>query len=131
MAERSDASPTGDPLIAQSEREADARRAARAANLFDLRRLIGGLFVIYGVILVVMGLGASDAAIEKSADVNVNLWAGLGMLLFGLGMLAWAFLRPLSEQLDEAAGDSGSSEAASRAAGADRGGSGGGRGAGG
>ena len=137
MAERSDASPTGDPLIAQSESEADAARAARAANLFDVRRLIGALFVIYGVILVVLGLGASDSTIEKSADVNLNLWAGLGMLLFGLLMLAWAFLRPLSAELDEAAGgaaptgsgDAGS-EAASRRAGGDRGGAGGQGGAG-
>ena len=126
MAERSDASPTGDPLIAQSESEADAARAARAANLFDVRRLIGALFVIYGVILVVLGLGASDSTIEKSADVNLNLWAGLGMLLFGLLMLAWAFLRPLSQELEEAGG----SQAASRAAGGDPGGSGGQGGAG-
>ena len=102
MAERSDASPTGDPLIAQAETEADRKRAARAANLFDIRRLIGGLFRIYGLILIVLGLGASDASIEKSADVNLNLWAGLGMLALGLFFVAWALLRPLSEQLDEA-----------------------------
>jgi hypothetical protein len=105
MAERSDASPTGDPLIAQAEAEADRRRAARAANLFDVRRLIGALFVVYGVILVILGLGESDASIEKSAGVNVNLWAGLGMLVLGLLFLAWAFLRPLSEELGEAEED--------------------------
>ncbi len=105
MAERSDASPTGDPHIEQSEKEMDARRAARAANLFDVRRLIGGLFVVYGVILVVLGLGESDASIEKSADINVNLWAGLGMLALGVFFLAWAFLRPLSEELGEGGGD--------------------------
>lgn len=33
----------------------------RAANLFDIRRIIGGLFVVYAVILLVMGLGASEA----------------------------------------------------------------------
>jgi hypothetical protein len=114
MAERSDASPTGDPLIAQAESEADRRRAARAANLFDIRRLIGGLFVIYAVILIVLGLGASDASIEKSADVNINLWAGLGMLALGLFFIAWALLRPLGEELDE-----GGSEPASAGAGDD------------
>ena len=114
MAERSDASPTGDPLIAQAESEADRRRAARAANLFDIRRLIGGLFVIYGVILIVLGLGESDASIAKSADVNVNLWAGLGMLVLGLFFVAWALLRPLADELDE-----GDSEPASARAGDD------------
>ena len=97
MSERSDASPTGDPLIEQSEEaELDARRAARAARLFDVRRLIGGLFVIYGVILVVLGLGESDKSIAKSADINVNLYAGLGMLAVSAFFIAWGLLRPLS-----------------------------------
>ena len=57
-----------DPAIHRSEQaEIDAHKAARAANLFDIRRLIGGLFVIYGVILTVLGLGESDASIAKSA----------------------------------------------------------------
>ena len=93
MADSTDASPTGDPHIEQSEQaEIDAQRAARAARLFDVRRLIGGLFVVYGVILVVLGFGESDASIEKSAGINVNLYAGLGMLALGLFFLAWAFL---------------------------------------
>jgi len=91
-----------DPLIAKTEQaELEAHRAAKAARLFDIRRLIGGLFVLYGVILIILGLGESDASIEKSAGVNVNLWAGLGMLVVGLLFLAWAFLRPLSEELDD------------------------------
>ena len=103
--ENTEASPTGDPPIEQSETaEIDAKRAARAANLFDIRRLIGGLFVIYGVILVILGLGASEASIEKSADMNVNLWSGLGMLVLGAFFIAWALLRPLSEALEEDAG---------------------------
>ena len=68
----------------QSRAEIDAERAAKAASLFDLRRLIGGLFLIYGVILVVLGLGESDASIEKSADINVNLYAGIGMLIMSV-----------------------------------------------
>lgn len=100
--ENTEGSPTGDPVIEQSESaEMDAKRAARAANLFDVRRLIGGLFVIYGVILVILGLGASDASIAKSADMNVNLWSGLGMLVLGAFFLAWAFMRPLSDRLAE------------------------------
>jgi hypothetical protein len=102
MAERSDASPTGDPHIAQSEQaEIDARRAAKAARLFDIRRLIGGLFLIYGVILVVLGLGESDKSIAKSADINVNLYAGLGMLVVAVFFIAWGLMRPLSDEPDE------------------------------
>jgi hypothetical protein len=113
-----------DPHIQQSEQaEIDADRAARAANLFDIRRLIGGLFVIYGVILVVLGLGESDASIDKSAGININLYAGLGMLVAGLLFLAWAFARPLSSQLDESespgggSGGDGDDAVGSRAAG--------------
>jgi len=90
-----------DPNIQQSEdAEVDADRAARAAKLFDLRRLIGGLFVIYAVILIILGLGDSQAEIDKAAGININLYAGLGMLVFGLFMIAWALLRPLSGELD-------------------------------
>jgi len=130
MADSTDASPTGDPLIAQSEQEADAQRAARAANLFDVRRLIGALFIVYGVILLVLGFLESDASIEKSAGVNVNLWAGLGMLVFGLIFMAWALLRPLGEELaaDNAAR---ASEQASREPGGDADSTGGSRAAGG
>jgi len=91
-----------DPHIQQSEQaEIDAHRAARAANLFDLRRLIGGLFVIYGVILIVLGIGDSQDEIDKAAGIHINLYAGLAMLVFGLLMIAWALLRPLSAELDE------------------------------
>jgi hypothetical protein len=102
MAESSDASPTGDPHIAKAEEaEMDAQRAAKAARLFDIRRLIGGLFLVYGVILVVLGLGESDKSIAKSADINVNLYAGLGMLALSVFFIAWALLRPLSGEPDE------------------------------
>ena len=94
--------PTGDPMSGKTEETAvDEERARRAANLFDLRRLIGGLFLIYGVILTVLGIGASDEDIDKAAGVNLNLWVGLSLLVVGALFLAWAFGRPLSDQLDD------------------------------
>ncbi|MEU2911691.1 hypothetical protein ACWCQ0_29550 [Streptomyces massasporeus] len=69
-------------------------RSATAARLFDIRRIIGGLFVVYGVIVTLAGLTASDADIDKAAGVNINLWTGVGMLLLGLFFLAWLKLRP-------------------------------------
>jgi hypothetical protein len=98
MSDSHDTSPTGDPHIAQSEQaEIDAQRAAKAARLFDIRRLIGALFLIYGAILVILGLGESDASIDKSAGLNVNLYSGLGMLALSACFLVWAFVRPLGE----------------------------------
>ena len=91
-----------DELIADKERaEAEAHRDARAANLFDVRRFIGGLFVIYGLILTVMGFAASDQDVEKAAGVNVNLWTGMAMLLVGSIFIAWALTRPLADELAE------------------------------
>jgi hypothetical protein len=92
---------TREPAQGEGEVPVDETRARRAANLFDLRRLIGGLFVIYGAILTVMGVGASDEEIEKAAGINMNLWVGIGMLVVGALFLLWAFLRPLSDQLEE------------------------------
>src|SRR3954452_18540348 len=106
-----------DPLIEQSEQaELEAHRAAKAARLFDIRRLIGGLFLIYGVILTVLGLGESDASIAKSADINVNLYAGIGMLIMSACFIAWALWRALGEgeEASEPAGRGGAPSAGTR-----------------
>jgi hypothetical protein len=71
----------------------------RAANLFDLRRIIGGVFVALGLLLTILGLFESQEEIDKAAGVNINLWAGLGMLVVGLLFVVWALARPLSEEL--------------------------------
>jgi len=92
-----------DSLIAESEEaQIDSRRARKAANLFDLRRMIGGVFAVYGLILLILGLGASDQEIEKAAGWNLNLYVGIAMLIVAALFLVWAFTRPLSDELDEA-----------------------------
>src|SRR3954465_250626 len=101
MAERTE-SPTGDPLISEAEQAEEESRTERAANLFDLRRIIGGLFLIYGVILTILGLTDSQAEIDKAAGTHVNLWTGLAMIAVAIIFLVWAFTRPLSKQLEEA-----------------------------
>ncbi|MCD4524318.1 calcium uniporter family protein [Nocardioides sp. cx-173] len=52
------------------------------------------LLATYGVILTLTGLIA-DPQDEKTGGVNANLWAGLALLVVGLGFLAWARLRPV------------------------------------
>ncbi len=69
-------------------------KSATAARLFDIRRIIGALFVVYGVIVTIAGITASDADIDKAEGVNINLWTGLGMLALGLFFLVWLKLRP-------------------------------------
>ncbi|WP_408654196.1 hypothetical protein [Jatrophihabitans sp.] len=64
-------------------------------KLFDIRLLIGGLFVVYGVMLTVAGFFTSEADRQKASNININLWLGLGMLTLGLLFLLWRVLRPL------------------------------------
>jgi hypothetical protein len=80
-----------DRLVSQSEEE---RRRSAAARLFDVRRVIGGLFVVYGVLVGAAGLFDSPDEIAKAEGVRINLWAGLGMLALGLLFLLWQWLRP-------------------------------------
>ena len=80
---------------APDEPQLDAETAAKAANRFDIRRIIGGLFLLYGLILAVVGVVGSDEIKNKAAGINVNLWTGLAMLAFGAMMVAWALLRPV------------------------------------
>ena len=85
-------------------------RTERAANLFDLRRIIGGLFTVWGVLLIILGATDSQAEIDKAAGININLLAGVAMLIFGVAMLIWAFTRPLGRELvsDDGGGGPGS-----------------------
>ena len=57
----------------------------------DIRWPIGIIFTTYGVLLILYGFVA-DAAIFASSDgVNIDLWWGLAMLVFGLLMGFLAF----------------------------------------
>jgi hypothetical protein len=76
----------------------DEANAAKAANRFDIRRIIGGLFILYSVILIALGLFGSTHVKNKAAGINIDLWSGLGMLVFGALMLFWALSRPVAPE---------------------------------
>ena len=78
--------------------------AARAANRFDIRRIIAGVFELYGVTLTVTGLVGSHAVKTKAAGIDIDLWTGIAMIVFGLVMLAWALLRPTVPEPEETRG---------------------------
>jgi hypothetical protein len=56
----------------------------------DLRLPIGLMFSIFGVMLVIFGLVSDVAIYDRSLGINVNLWWGLALLVFGLAMLGLA-----------------------------------------
>ena len=58
--------------------------------MLDLRVPSGWFFTVLGLILLGMGLFAPDTRAALT-DANVNLYAGLPMLVFGLFMLLMAW----------------------------------------
>ena len=66
-----------------------------ASRLFDLRTLIGAVFVLYGILLTVVGLLDSDDRLAKANGLRINFWTGVFMLVLGLLFLLWVWLRPL------------------------------------
>ncbi|MFI5491630.1 hypothetical protein [Actinoplanes sp. NPDC051859] len=72
----------------------DLKKRSAAARLFDVRRVIGGLFVVYGLIVALLGLFESGADLDKAAGVRINLWMGLAMLALGALFLLWQWWRP-------------------------------------
>jgi heme A synthase len=85
--------------------EEEEIRAARLANRFDIRRIIGGLFLVYSVVLIVTGIVGDFVVKHKASGINVNLYTGIGMLLFAIFMIAWALLRPTQPEPPETRGE--------------------------
>ena len=64
------------------------------AKLFDIRSFTGALFLIFGVIVTIVGATASDADIQKSAGINLSLILGPIMLVMGAIFIVWLLLKP-------------------------------------
>jgi hypothetical protein len=58
----------------------------------DLRVPIGMMFGLAGAMLAVYGLFSDPAIYRASLGINVNLWWGLVLVLFGGVMLGSAWL---------------------------------------
>jgi membrane-bound ClpP family serine protease len=58
----------------------------------DVRVPIGGLFTVLGLIIAVYGFATAGDAQQyaRSLSVNVNLWWGIVMFIFGLALLGLA-----------------------------------------
>ncbi|GAA3336893.1 hypothetical protein GCM10017714_01520 [Curtobacterium pusillum] len=67
----------------------------RSTRRLDLRRILGGLFVVYGVITTIVGIVHWDTDPEKTGGIHINLWVGLSMLVGGLLFFLWDRLNPV------------------------------------
>jgi hypothetical protein len=68
----------------------------KKAGAFDIRMVIALLVGIYGVVLTILGITGSQAEVDKAAGININLWGGIGMLVFAALFVLWARLRPIA-----------------------------------
>jgi len=100
----SDPQPFRAPLAGPPITDTAEEAAARAANRFDIRRIIGGLFALYGVVLVALGLLGAHHVKVKAAGIDIDLWTGLGMLALAAAMIAWALVRPVRPEPPETRG---------------------------
>jgi hypothetical protein len=57
----------------------------------DIRLPIGIIFTIYGAVLIIYGAVADLPTFVNSLGVNIDVWWGAAMLLFGLLMGTLAF----------------------------------------
>lgn len=97
----SDTNPPASSTASAADGAAGKKTTTQKAGAFDIRVFIGSLIGIYGVVLVLVGLfGTSDRQLAKSGDLNINLWAGLGMVAVGAAFFAWAKLRPVIVPVD-------------------------------
>ena len=57
----------------------------------DLRIPMGMMFTLMGAVLMAFGLatGSNTAIYVKTLGVNVNLWCGVALLVFGLLMVTF------------------------------------------
>jgi hypothetical protein len=86
-------------------------QSAHRAGAFDIRSFIAALIGLYGIVLVLVGLfGTSDADLQKADGSNVNLWAGIGMVVVAVVFQVWAKLRPVVVPEEMETRDSGDSD---------------------
>jgi hypothetical protein len=55
----------------------------------DVKLPIGLMFSILGILLTIYGVatGSNSEMYQRSFGVNINLWSGIAMMVFGLIML--------------------------------------------
>lgn len=87
--------------MAEETPQFSEEQVEKATSLLDIRKIIGGLLGVYGLLLLGAGLFASEADKEKAAGVNINLWVSFALLLAAALFMLWGFTRPLVDELED------------------------------
>ena len=69
----------------------------------DIKIPIGLMFAFFGLLLTIFGLATmgNEELYSRSLDININLWTGIAMLLFGGFMLATSKFKTLKKESSE------------------------------
>ena len=87
---------TGDAGHHDSPRDTDRGAGAKKAGAFDIRVFIAALIGLYGVIILLVGIvSTSQDDLDRAGGLNLNVLAGIGMILGSAAFLLWARLRPV------------------------------------
>jgi hypothetical protein len=67
--------------------------------MLDIRIPVGLLFAIIGVLVLAFGIATNSYPdmYVKSMQININLWSGMFMTIFGAFMLVWVKLAKKEE----------------------------------
>jgi hypothetical protein len=84
--------------VDRSPTEEEKRRLIASTRRFDLRRILGALFLLYGVLTTIVGLVNGAADLKKTGGIAINLWAGIAMIVVGALFLIWDRLSPVPEE---------------------------------
>ena len=74
----------------------------------DIKIPIGLMFSLLGLILTIQGLATigNTELYQKSLNININLWLGLTLLVFGVLMLVFSKKKPEEKNAEQGRTDS-------------------------
>ena len=81
--------------------------ASLTAPLVNLAtHLIGSLgYAGIALLMTITGIVGSHRVKTKAAGINIDLYTGIGMIVFAAVMITWALLRPTVAEPDDTQGD--------------------------
>jgi hypothetical protein len=90
-------------MASQTSRSGRYRAGLRLSNEYnllvkgghmkmDIRTPIGLMFSLMGIILALWGIISDPTIYSRSLGININLWWGIIMTMFGLIMLGMAWM---------------------------------------
>jgi hypothetical protein len=100
MSTAADAGGTADqgraPGTGQRDSGGKSGGTPRKAGLFDIRTFIAALLGFDGVVILILGLfGDQSTSVDQAPPININLWAGVGLIVTAVVFETWKRLRPV------------------------------------